>query len=205
MTRGLGEVPSWVNQNEPSVKSQDVRQPIDRARAISLGRATIEAEVKTTLRPRWPKVPTVSVVIACATLTIALGSCAPASSTDLTFAGPCAARIVDGAIPSWARGGFSDPNPHMHFEVGRLGKIVCTPVGLPTSFTTTDDPQQQDSLGVAHSDKRLGATDQRAAHDELQAGWPSRGSARRRWSGTLDHRLTSIWLLAARSSVDGST
>jgi hypothetical protein len=33
--------------------------------------------------------------------------------------------MVDGVIPSWARAGFSDPNPRMRFEVGRRGETVA--------------------------------------------------------------------------------
>lgn len=68
---------------------------------------------------------TVAVAIAFATSTVALSSCAQTSSAKDASAGPCAAHVVVSAIPSWARGGFSDPNRHMHFEVGRDGKIVA--------------------------------------------------------------------------------
>ena len=158
--------------------------------------------MKTTLRPGWAKVPTVFVVVAYANLTIALGSCAPVSSTALTFAGPCAAHVVDSAIPSWARGGFSDPNRHMHFEVGRGGKIVALLWAYPL---LSPPPTTHDNkiLWVSHIQTNGSTLSRRAAHDGLQAGWPGGGPACRGWSGTLDHRLTSIWLLAARSSVVG--
>jgi hypothetical protein len=38
---------------------------------------------------------------------------------------PCAAHVIDGVIPSWARAGFSDPNPTINYEMGASGENVA--------------------------------------------------------------------------------
>ena len=47
------------------------------------------------------------------------------SKTTNSAVSPCAPHVIDGVIPSWARGGFSQPNPTMHYELGTSGAIVA--------------------------------------------------------------------------------
>jgi len=37
----------------------------------------------------------------------------------------CAEHVVDGVIPSWARAGFSEPKPVMHYELASHGDVVA--------------------------------------------------------------------------------
>ena len=49
---------------------------------------------------------------------------AAAVSSKLATAS-CRSNVVDGVIPSWARAGFSSPQPRMHYEMGANGRIVA--------------------------------------------------------------------------------
>jgi hypothetical protein len=51
-------------------------------------------------------------------------SSAPAPSSTLGSA-PCRPHVADGVIPTWARAGFSSPQPAMHYELGVRGRIVA--------------------------------------------------------------------------------
>jgi hypothetical protein len=44
---------------------------------------------------------------------------------------PCRARVHHGVLPTWARGGFSDPRPRMPHELGRSGNIAALLFGDP--------------------------------------------------------------------------
>jgi hypothetical protein len=39
--------------------------------------------------------------------------------------GRCSEHVVDGVLPSWARAGFSDPRPVMHYELASHGDVVA--------------------------------------------------------------------------------
>lgn len=47
------------------------------------------------------------------------------SSAVVSTAGRCAPDVVYGVIPSWARAGFSEPRPKMHYELSRDGDIAA--------------------------------------------------------------------------------
>ena len=70
--------------------------------------------------------------------TFVLAGCAR-SATPTT---PCAPHAVVGAIPSWAQGGFSQPNPSMPYELGASGHIVALlwafPLQSPPPVTHTN-------------------------------------------------------------------
>jgi len=70
---------------------------------------------------------------ALAVLALAVGAtmvaAAPGTSSSRLPAIPCEAQVQMGALPTWARGGFSDPRiPHV---VGRSQRIVAILFGYP--------------------------------------------------------------------------
>ncbi len=57
---------------------------------------------------------------------LTLGGVATAAAVSSKLAtAPCRPHVVDGVIPSWARAGFSSPQPRMHYEMGASGRIVA--------------------------------------------------------------------------------
>ncbi len=59
-----------------------------------------------------------------------LGLSAPAqasgtSSSAVSSAGRCVPDVIYGVIPSWARSGFSEPKPRMHYELSGDGDIAA--------------------------------------------------------------------------------
>ena len=53
------------------------------------------------------------------------------SSAVVSTAGRCAPHVVYGVIPSWARSGFSEPKPRMHYELSRDGGIAALLFAYP--------------------------------------------------------------------------
>jgi hypothetical protein len=65
---------------------------------------------------------TLVVAIGAVLTAFVLPGCEGTKSSAVT---PCAAHVIDGVIPPWARAGFSDPNPTMNYELGASGEIVA--------------------------------------------------------------------------------
>src|SRR5689334_21716687 len=88
--------------------------------------------------------------LALALLALALSGCGSSSP-------PPSCSIDRGVLPSWARGGFSDPHPKMPHVIGDSGRIAAILFGDPLS-----DPPPKDRankiLWVA-KDPPTGATD----------------------------------------------
>src|SRR5207253_1242651 len=58
-----------------------------------------------------------------------MAAASPATSFSQGAAAPCNAQVQLGALPKWARGGFSDPRiPHV---LGRSGRIVAALFAYP--------------------------------------------------------------------------
>ena len=61
------------------------------------------------------------------------------SSSNVSTAASCAARVVDGVLPSWARAGFSEAKPRMRYELGTDHEIAAIlwadPLLVPPSAT----------------------------------------------------------------------
>jgi hypothetical protein len=62
-----------------------------------------------------------------AVLLAGCGGTAPAPSR----VSACASQVKARVLPHWARGGFSDPNPRMPYELGRAGDIAAIVWGFP--------------------------------------------------------------------------
>ena len=83
-------------------------------------------------------------LLALVLVTPVLGMIVPAqasgsSSSKVSSAASCAARVVDGVLPSWARAGFSESKPRMRFELGTDHEIAAIlwadPLLVPPSAT----------------------------------------------------------------------
>ena len=60
---------------------------------------------------------------------------APDATTGSTprIAGPCGSTVDMGVLPTWARAGFSDPEPTLPHVLSRSGDIVAILFGYPLS------------------------------------------------------------------------
>jgi hypothetical protein len=56
---------------------------------------------------------------------------APGMSSSQIAPRPCEARIQMGVLPTWARGGFSEPKPRAPHVLGRAQRIVAIIFGYP--------------------------------------------------------------------------
>src|ERR1700752_5313584 len=102
-------------------------------------------------------------------ITVLLSGCGGASKQDSS-----ACTIARGALPSWARTGFSDPNPSMPHVLGDSGRITAILFGDPLS----EPPDKQRSnkiLWVArdpgHSELKIHAErDGQVVNSTVQSG-----------------------------------
>ena len=112
--------------------------PIGRA----VGCLTVVTECRFQANKRWgrPRVALLALVL----VTPVLGMSASAqasgsSSSNDSLAVSCAARVVDGVLPSWARAGFSESKPRMNYELGTDHEIAAIlfadPLLVPPSAT----------------------------------------------------------------------
>ena len=77
---------------------------------------------------------TASVVLTVGASTLGFSAAAWASGTSaagVSSPGRCAPDVVHGVIPSWARGGFSDPKPTMHYELSKDRDIAALLFAYP--------------------------------------------------------------------------
>jgi hypothetical protein len=50
---------------------------------------------------------------------------APAVSGASAASSTCPTEVIDGVLPTWARGGFSEQSPHMKYELGTHDEIAA--------------------------------------------------------------------------------
>ncbi|MDX6390492.1 MAG: hypothetical protein QOJ73_1555 [Streptosporangiaceae bacterium] len=80
----------------------------------------------------------IAVTLAISLLTVAGCEGAPGSGRRLSSVS-CAPHVLGGVLPSWARAGFSEPNPGTNYELGRNRDIAAilfkNPLLAPPSAT----------------------------------------------------------------------
>ena len=83
-----------------------------------------------------------SLVVVVAASVVGFGVSAQASVVPASKASaklPCAALVVDGVIPVWARAGFTERKPRMNYEISAKGDIAALlfsyPLLSPASIT----------------------------------------------------------------------
>jgi hypothetical protein len=74
----------------------------------------------------------------------------------------CRATVIVGVLPVWARGGFSEPRPRMHYVLGRAAKIAALLFGDPLRSPPPKDHNNKilwvsHAPAVAGSDLRISA------------------------------------------------
>jgi hypothetical protein len=83
-----------------------------------------------------------AVVVFGALVASVMSSGAAAAGTALAIAAPCHARVLNGRLPRWARGGFYPPTRRMPHVLGRSGQIVAIlwadPLLSPPPATSTN-------------------------------------------------------------------
>jgi len=89
---------------------------------------TVVSECRFQINKRWgcPGVALLALVL----MTPVLGMSDSAQALSSTsgngsLAVSCAARVVDGVLPSWARAGFSESKPRMRYELGTDHEIAA--------------------------------------------------------------------------------
>ena len=83
-------------------------------------------------------------ILAFLALALVVGACATATPSQPAVspspaAVACAAQVDRGVLPSWARAGFTDPEPKMPHAVGRSDKIAAILFGDPLSSPPSTD------------------------------------------------------------------
>jgi hypothetical protein len=88
--------------------------------------------------------------LAAATAGCVLATGAAAASPAAAAPPACHPTVHDGLIPSWARGGFSSPRPHMPFALSRHHRIAALVFGFPL-VAPPDARRSNKILWVSHA------------------------------------------------------
>jgi|GEM_PF-763899 len=88
------------------------------------------------IRPRLsnklvPQVLAVALAAATFGFVSSVGASSVSRVAKVSSPSPCAARVVYGVIPAWARAGFSQSKPRMHYELGSKGDIAALLFAYP--------------------------------------------------------------------------
>ncbi len=70
--------------------------------------------------------------------------------------GACDSKVRHGALPTWARAGFSDPTSPMHYVLGSSGRIVAILFAYPLLSPSPTDHNNK-ILWVSHASTRPGS------------------------------------------------
>lgn len=105
-------------------------------------------------------------------LAVGLAACGPTpsteapspatSATDAAATLPCQAHVETGVIPTWARNGFSDPEPVMPHALAADGGIVALIFGVPLSAPPAADHSNK-ILWVSNPDAASASPDPSAS------------------------------------------
>jgi hypothetical protein len=107
--------------------------------------STVVTERRLQVGKRWrcQRVALLALVLVTPVLGMSvLAQASGSSSSTVSSAASCAARVVDGVLPSWARAGFSESKPRMRYELGTDHEIAAIlwadPLLAPPSATYTN-------------------------------------------------------------------
>ena len=96
--------------------------------------STVVTERRLQVGKRWrcQRVALLALVLVTPVLGMSvLAQASGSSSSTVSSAASCAARVVDGVLPSWARAGFSESKPRMRYELGTDHEIAVSTNGSP--------------------------------------------------------------------------
>lgn len=79
-----------------------------------------------------------AIVLLIASVLVATAS-AGSEQRALPRTGTCHATVIKGVLPVWTRGGFSNPRPRMHYELGRAREIAAILWADPLLFPPPSD------------------------------------------------------------------
>lgn len=116
---------------------------------------------------------------------------------------PCRPHVVVGVLPTWARGGFSAPEPVMPYVLGRAGRIAAILWADPLLSPPSPDHSNK-ILWVSHAAARPGS-DLRISAQRMTGGTAAGSPVRRRVGGgpgpsIVDLPSAGCWRLTLRWS-----
>jgi hypothetical protein len=112
-----------------------------------------------------------------AVLALAVGATVTAAAAGMSSSGaivrPCQAQVQKGVLPTWARGGFSDPETRIPHVLGRSQRIVGILFGYPL-LSPPRAGRNNKILWVAHkTPERVRPSNPRPANERDKPRWPT--------------------------------